>query len=152
MFSNDRSASPELNPAIQAWKKQLAECMQNVEKSGEFAFAGKSIVTVNPCISVKGISGIGLPLSDRDADAVIATSHQAPFGKGTETRIDTNVRKTWEITADYLDIKNPAWKLQIENLLVLIAAKMGLKGVPITAQLYKLLLYEKGAIFKPHQE
>ncbi|TVY39810.1 hypothetical protein LSUB1_G005264 [Lachnellula subtilissima] len=53
---------------------------------------------------------VGLPLSDRDAEAIIAASHQAPFGKGEETLVDTSVRKTWEVFPGHFELKNPAWQ------------------------------------------
>jgi len=42
----------------------------------------------NPAIGIEGVGAVGLPLSSRDVDAVKQASHQAPFGKGSETIID----------------------------------------------------------------
>lgn len=41
---------------------------------------------------------IGLPLSKVDAQKIIDASHQAPFGRGTETLVDKAVRNTWELS------------------------------------------------------
>ena len=63
------------------------------------------------------------------------------------------MRRTWELNSDQFYVTNPAfWQVQQEALQ---AACHGLgidSGDAIEAQLYKLLLYEKGALFRPHTE
>lgn len=46
----------------------------------------------NPCLNVRGIGTIGLPLHARDAEAIKTRASQAPFGKATETMVDKSVR------------------------------------------------------------
>jgi hypothetical protein len=109
---------------------------------------------VNPAISVAGLGGIGLPLSERDAQLVSSVSHQAPYGKGTDTIIDPAVRETKELNADQFELKNPEWLKALEAVVGRAATELGVSGqaAGVKAVLYKLLLYGKGAMFKEHRE
>jgi hypothetical protein len=93
-------------------------------------------------------------LSHHDAQAIIQRSRQAPFGKGEETVVDTSVRKTWEIDASKLTIRNPAWPAFFDLVLRMVAQNLGVEGGAehVRAQPYKLLLYEEGCVFKPHRD
>jgi hypothetical protein len=50
-----------------------------------------------------------LPLGKTQAAALKKHAHQAPYGKGEQTLVDTNVRRVWEIDADELTLANPEW-------------------------------------------
>jgi hypothetical protein len=43
---------------------------------------------------VEGLGNVGVPLQDEQARPLIAQCRQAPFGKGSETIVDTPVRNT----------------------------------------------------------
>lgn len=63
------------------------------------------------------------------------------------------MRKTWELNPDTFEFQNPAWNPNIQELARVAATRLGIYAeAPINAELYKLLLYEEGAMFKPHQE
>lgn len=66
---------------------------------GSFSHSQTSRDAPNPglFIASNNVGGVGLPLSKRDAQAIINGSKQAPFGKGERTVVDTTVRDTWEI-------------------------------------------------------
>lgn len=90
---------------------------------------------------------IGFPLSDRDAKLIEAAATQAPFGKGTETVVDTTVRDTFEINPDKFSFQNPAWPGFLSTLVKQVANGLGLppNSPPPRAELYKLLLYKTGS-------
>ncbi|RYP06194.1 hypothetical protein DL764_003286 [Monosporascus ibericus] len=105
----------------------------------------------DPDIFVEGVGPISLPLSEVQAKKLITKSHQAPFGKGSETIVDTSVRNTWEINPEQFQIRSPQWNGFLDNVLRKVARELGISP-PISAELYKMLLYEKGAMFKAHRE
>ena len=90
---------------------------------------------------------IGFPLSEREAKLIEAAATQAPFGKGTETVVDTTVRDTFEINPDKFSFKNPAWTGFLQTVTKTVAAGLGLSPnrPPPRAELYKLLLYKTGS-------
>ncbi|TVY44089.1 hypothetical protein LOCC1_G004493, partial [Lachnellula occidentalis] len=135
-------------------KEGLDECLSNIEGDGSFALFEPLINPPNPGIYLKEGGVVGLPLSDRDAEAIIAASRQAPFGKGEDTLVDTSVRKTWEVSPTNFELKNPAWQLFVKTVVARVSTGLGVDatGNGVSAELYKMLLYDEGALFKPHQD
>jgi hypothetical protein len=156
--SSSPPSSPESNGCVKPDRntliKDLEECLANVQTDGSFALFEALNNAPNPGLCLKNTSIIGLPLSDHDAQAIVSASHEAPFGKGEETIVDTSVRKTWEVSPGEFELKNPAWQPYIESIVAKVSTGLGVDtaGKGVAAELYKLLLYEKGAMFKPHQE
>ena len=134
-------------------RNRLEDAFETSESKGSFACYGLCD-SMNPGLEVEGTGLIGLPLSDREAEALKSVSHKAPFGKDSETIIDDSVRKTWEINADMVRLANPKWnEYVLRTLMPRICNELGLEpGFGIRPELYKLLLYDQGAMFKPHQE
>ncbi|KAF8954905.1 hypothetical protein BDZ97DRAFT_1970033 [Flammula alnicola] len=142
--------------------EDLCEDLENALESSNFAFKGSYYhaslqpSAPNPCIKISGCGLIGLPLSERDARGIISRASLAPFGRGVQTVVDQSVRHTWEIEPRDIKFGNSEWKAWIEGV-CLKAVCEGL-GVEMNAkcgpkmELYKLLLYEKGSHFLPHQD
>ena len=122
--------------------------------SGNFATSGPLTNASSPGLFVHGIGKIGLPLSDRDAVALSRVSHEAPFGKGSETFVDSTVRKTWELNPDQFELRNPAWQSTLNIVIDKVAEDLGVVdgASSIRAELHKLLLYSPGAFFDKHRE
>ncbi|KAI9781115.1 MAG: hypothetical protein M1816_002473 [Peltula sp. TS41687] len=135
-------------------KRQLRARFSAQKAGGTFATSGVCPDAVNPYLHVRGIGTVGLPLSERDAKAVIEVSHQAPYGKGGETIVDTAVRRTFELNSDEFDIRNAAWPGFLNGVLKKVSDGLGVVGGPaaIDARPYKMLLYEEGAMFKAHKD
>lgn len=150
--SSESNSHAELNR--NTLRAYLEECLTNIQSNGSFAMFESSNNAPNPCIHLRGAGVIGLPLSDRDAKAIVEASHEAPFGKGEKTIVDTKVRRTWEISPAEFQLRNPAWNTFIKSIVAKVSAGLGIDAASrgVRAELYKMLLYEKGAMFKPHQE
>lgn len=145
---------PEDLTIEQTIKEAIHKSLKNIQGTGSFAVFEKLGTPPLPGLHLNQGGNIGLPLSDRDAQAIIAASHQAPFGKGEETIVDQSVRKTWELSPDNFKLTNPAWKPFVDGIVSKVSTGLGVDaaGRGVSAQLYKLLLYDEGALFKPHQE
>ncbi|KAI0058526.1 hypothetical protein BV25DRAFT_1891186 [Artomyces pyxidatus] len=123
--------------------------------AGTYAVASTYESACNPCITIDGFGSVGLPLSIRDATLLRSVCNRAPFGKGERTVIDTEVRDTWELDPARIHFANPHWESWVLNT-VLRSVCSGL-GVNTTStlprcELYKMLLYEAGSHFLPHQD
>jgi hypothetical protein len=149
-------SSPESSDPIipNALKEDLDYCLNNIQSHGSFALFEQLSNPPNPGLHLKDAGLIGLPLSDRDAKIIVAASHAAPFGKGEQTIVDSNVRKTWELSPSDFEIRNPAWQPFLKSIVAKVSTGLGVDstGNGVSAELYKLLLYDEGAMFKPHQE
>ncbi len=133
---------------------ELRHLISEVHASGSFAAFGTIDSFVNPGISIDPIGIVRLPLSEDDAQTLAQKSHKAPFGKGNETLVDEAVRKTWQIDAANVQILNKDWHSCLDRILGRVTQELGIAGgaSSVRAELYKMLLYEEGTMFKPHQE
>ena len=92
---------------------------------------------------------LGLPLGPCQEKLIIASSTQAPFGRGEETIVDTSVRCTWQLSPKQFTINNTQWMEQLETLLNQVKHELGCDpNMTVACELYKLLLYEPGGFFK----
>lgn len=136
-------------------KTALANSLTVISDEDKSSFFAKGNVgEVNVGLHVQNIGNIGLPISAHYAQRIISVRRQAPFGKGSDTIVDSSVRKTWEIDATQWRLTHPKWP-EHERKIVSDAAEQLViaKGSEIVrAELYKLLVYEPGAMFKAHTE
>lgn len=133
------------------FKVDLLKAIKDVKIVGKFAFDQEIEIPEDFSISVRGVGDIKLPLKKAQAVKIITQARQAPFGKGSDTIVDTSVRKTWELDPEQFTIGGDEWSDYLKELCELVAQKMGIK-TPVHAELYKMLLYEKDAMFKAHTE
>ncbi|RXW17214.1 hypothetical protein EST38_g8644 [Candolleomyces aberdarensis] len=127
----------------------------NFDFKGSFYHSLTSSNAPNPSLVIEGIGLIGLPLPERDAQLLISRAAQAPFGKGDQTLIDTTVRDTWEIDPACATLKNPKWHEYVDEL-ASVTIWTALGAAPWSTrprcELYKILLYQAGSHFLPHQD
>jgi hypothetical protein len=136
-------------------KEALSDALDLIQSSGKFAAFEQLDSFVDPQLVVPGIGRIQLPLQEQTARSLIQACHQAPFGKGEKTVIDTSVRNTWELNADQFQLQSPAWAKYMKRITRSALKELGFDDddmFGVRAEVYKLLLYEKGALFKPHKE
>jgi predicted 2-oxoglutarate/Fe(II)-dependent dioxygenase YbiX len=131
--------------------QELITLMDKVKTSGAFSVSG-TLPSIPPGLDVKGVGHIGLPLTAHQAKALIELSEQAPFGRGEETIVDTDVRQSWQISADEFELGNPQWNEALQAAADQIGKDLGLSGCKIGFEPYKLLVYEEGSFFAPHRD
>ncbi|EMT65032.1 hypothetical protein FOC4_g10011006 [Fusarium odoratissimum] len=133
------------------FKVNLLKAIKDIKIVGKFAFDEEIEIPEDFNISVQGVGDIKLPLKKAQAMKIITQARQAPFGRGSDTIVDTSVRKTWELDPEQFTIGGGEWSDYLQELCELVAQKMGI-NTPVHAELYKMLLYEKGAMFKAHTD
>ena len=115
---------------------------------GSYAYSSLLPFAPYPCLSIKGLGPVGLPLSETDAKRVIGFASQVPFGQGSQTIVNKEVCDTWEIDAARVKFENPNWCGYVQDLAVkTICSKLGSTryDTPPRCELYKLLVYETGS-------
>lgn len=131
---------------METLRQGILENLQALKGSGNFASIGQRPFLF-PGLEVKGLGEISFPIQPFQAKALIEQSHKAPFGKGSQTVLDTSVRSAWEIDAENLYFRNPQWESFLEETIEEIKSDLGLEGYSVAAHLYKLLIYEEGEFF-----
>lgn len=130
--------------------QHLATLLTLVERPGDFHATG-TIDMHPPRIEVEDVGTLSLPLLPSQAEAIIARAEQAPYGRGTETLVDTGVRRTWQIDGERVRISGRAWARDLETILDQTKLGLGVGG-SVSAELYKLLIYDTGSFFISHRD
>ncbi len=132
-------------------QQQLLKILQKVDRPGTFCTSGLLPATL-PGLKVAGVGSIALPLEKKQAAALKKRAHQAPYGKGTRTLVDTDVRRVWEIDAEQVVLANPQWDEVLQQAVRTTQVELGLEKLKLRPHLYKLLLYETGSFFVAHRD
>jgi predicted 2-oxoglutarate/Fe(II)-dependent dioxygenase YbiX len=128
----------------------LAQLLGTVRCHGDFYAAGTTELAP-PNLSVDGVGLISLPFQQGQLAQLIASADLAPFGRGEQTIVDTAVRKTWQIDAARLHFGGRHWQRALDTIVATVSAGLGVRD-PVTAQLYKLLIYDTGSFFVEHRD
>ena len=132
-------------------KENILNCLKDLKGSGKFISMNTTEFQF-PGLEVKGVGEIAYPLNETQAKVLIQAAHKAPFGKGSETIVDNNIRSGWEIDADKLTFNGNRWAKLTDKILRNIKPDLGLEDYTLSAHLYKMLIYEKGDFFLPHKD
>jgi hypothetical protein len=103
-------------------------------------------------LEIEGVGELSYPINELQAKALISIADKAPFGKGSQTVLDNNVRSAWEINADMLTFRGKEWERFLNKILGSIKPELGIENYAISAHLYKMLIYEKGDFFLRHKD
>jgi hypothetical protein len=140
--------------------EQLAALLSAVKRPGDF-FASGRLELPAPRLTVEGVGQIALPLLPVQAEQLIAVAERAPYGRGADTILDTDVRRTWQIGPDRVRIDGKHWQATLDRAVAMAAQGLGVGGLgvggpgvdePVSAELYKLLIYDKGSFFVSHRD
>lgn len=133
------------------FKTKILSLLNEVKGSGSFISHHEADFEY-PGLKVDGVGEISYPINEAQAKALINKAHKAPFGKGTETILDPDVRSGWEIDAGDLTFSGKKWDRFLNKVLDQIKPDLGIEEYTISASLYKMLIYEEGDFFLPHQD
>ncbi len=130
---------------------ELSAALDQIDRPGTFCASG-NVPAILPGLEIQGLGPVGLPLTAKAARELIAHGEQAPYGKGTETLVDTRVRRVWKLDPKKFTLRNPEWSGLIDGIVRKVQQELGLENEKLEAHLYDLLLYEKGGFFLPHRD
>jgi predicted 2-oxoglutarate/Fe(II)-dependent dioxygenase YbiX len=145
-ITRDRAQDRKSSDSV-AW---MTTAIEQAARSQMFCTSG-TLSPIDPGLEVVRVGPVRLPLKPAMAKSLITAARIAPFGKGTETLVDTKVRKTFEIDASQIRL-SAAWEKAIEEIVTEVATALGLADQQLRAELYKLLLYERGGHFQRHRD
>ncbi|POR35594.1 Uncharacterized protein TPAR_04224 [Tolypocladium paradoxum] len=132
-------------------KQDLLSALSSIQTPGSFAAFGALARQPPAGLFVSGVGDIAMPLGESQARQLMAKARQAPYGKGSDTIVDTAVRNTWELEPEQFAFRDPAWPGHLRALRARVAQDLGI-NTTIRAGIYKMLIYEKGAMFKAHTD
>jgi predicted 2-oxoglutarate/Fe(II)-dependent dioxygenase YbiX len=128
----------------------LVDCLGSVERPGDFCVSGRREIFM-PTIDVEGMGRIAFPLLALQAERLVEVATAAPHGRGEETVVDRDVRRTWQIESDRVQIAGRQWDETLAGLVAETAAGLGV-STAVEAVFYKLLIYDAGSFFVDHRD
>ncbi|MDC0535456.1 hypothetical protein OAO18_06570 [Francisellaceae bacterium] len=128
----------------------LQELKELISSESVPCIGGKSDLPVQVGLQVKG-RHISLPVNGHDLEWLCEEGNTSPFGKGMDTVIDKEVRKSIEFESNHIEILNPKWNAALSQLVDQVRIDMGI-NFQVEAELFKLLVYREGGHFKYHQD
>jgi predicted 2-oxoglutarate/Fe(II)-dependent dioxygenase YbiX len=129
---------------------KLLDSLRSVERSGDFCIGGIREVFM-PTIDVDDVGRIAFPVMPAQAERLVAIAETAPYGRGEETVVDRDFRRTWQIDSANVQIGGRHWEKTLGDLVADAALGLGVDG-PISADFYKLLVYDAGSFFVDHRD
>src|SRR5262247_4906111 len=87
---------------------ELADILYTVQRPGDFYTTGTTDIFA-PRLEVTGVGPIALPLLPVQAQQLMAVAERAPYGRGEATFVDTEVRRTWQIAPERVQIAGWHW-------------------------------------------
>jgi len=143
----DDSIQIEYNQDLQALESLLSE----VNRPGDFFVSGMREVPM-PKVTVDGVGVLSFPVPPAQIEMLIGQATRAPYGRGEETILDEAVRKVWQLPPEKVQIGGKSWATNFAGILEQVAAGLGCDGMAVSAELYKLLIYDTGGFFLVHRD
>ena len=122
----------------------LINTLSKVQRPGDFYVSGTREIFA-PRLEIEAIGQISFPLQTAQTEQIINAGEYAPYGKGEETLVDTNVRRTWQINKEQISLSGKHWEQDLNSIVEQVKIGLGVSG-EIEAELYKLLVYDQGSL------
>jgi hypothetical protein len=103
---------------------EIAELLSTVSRPGDFFVSGTAEILA-PRLEVEGVGPVALPLLPTQAEQLVAVAKRAPYGRGENTLVDTEVRRTWQIGPDQVRIGGKHWERTLKAILNRVADGLG---------------------------
>jgi len=129
---------------------ELASLLSTVSRPGDF-FAAGTIELLAPSLEVEGVGPVALPLLPEQARRIIGVADAAPYGRGEKTVVDPAVRRCWQVGPDRVRLGGRHWAMTLDRIVAQVIEGLGVSD-PVTAEFYKLLVYEPGSFFVGHRD
>ena len=131
--------------------KALEDVLAAVRRPGDYFVRG-ALETPMPRVEIDGVGVISFPIRDSQIQDIIKNAERAPYGRGDETILDTSVRNAWQLAPAHVRIGGKSWERSFQHILSAVTDGLGCTGMKVSAEFYKLLIYEEGGFFLPHRD
>ena len=128
----------------------LPALLEKLPRAGDFYGSGAAELPVVR-LAVKGVGDLGLPIPLVQAEALRAAAEDAPYGRGTRTLVDRDVRRCGQIEPTAVRANDPRWRATLDGIVASAAKALGVKGT-VQSELYKMLVYGPGDFFIEHRD
>ncbi|MBV8830235.1 MAG: 2OG-Fe(II) oxygenase [Acidobacteriaceae bacterium] len=131
--------------------KPLEDVLLGVKRPGDFFVTGTMEMPM-PKVEVDGAGMLSFPVPKTQIEAIVQRAERAPYGRGKETIFDTSVRWVWQIASSKVRIGGKSWAANFETILSKVTAGLGCDSADVSAELYKLLVYDRDGFFLAYRD
>ena len=78
--------------------KSLGDLLSGVERPGDFFASGRFELPM-PKVEVEGVGVLSFPVPSFQIQEIIQRAARAPYGRGEDTILDTDIRRVWQVRA-----------------------------------------------------
>ncbi len=107
-------------------RNSLDALLEGLGESSQFVSWG-SLPPVLPGLEVNDVGSVGSPISATDAQRLIGKATQAPYGRGEQTIVDTNIRRVWQIEPAEFRLENSEWDTQVAAIVNRVKEDFGIE-------------------------
>ena len=100
-------------PVLDGARKEFVKELRALSTA---SFAATGSFKEMPVVDVPGFGRLPLPLDDATMEQLAVFCEQAPFGKGSETVVDTDVRNVLQTDAANITFANPGFQEEMERV------------------------------------
>lgn len=125
----------------------LEAAIGRANRSAKFCVSG-CLPKVDPGLVVDEVGAVRLPAKPAIVKKLIAVGKVAPYGKGTRTLVNTDVRNAHELDPKQFRLGDE-WNAAVADTVRNVAEILGLPTDRLEAHLYKLLVYQRGGFLWP---
>lgn len=148
----DVDTCKDCNKSKHQFKNDLNELTDAMKKGFELrSFFTCDKITDLPIIKIEN-DYLSLPFTEYVFEKFLKKFQKSPFGRGSDTIIDENFRKSYELSSDKVHLSQEFLDVIDANILPQIQSNLCPENSFITYDFYKLVVYEKGGFFKPHKD
>ena len=126
--------------------KPLEAVLSGVKQPGDF-FVSAAMEMPIPSVEVYDGGTLSFPVPDAQIAALVRQAQRARYGRGEETIVDTSIRNVGQIAPGKVKIGGKSWAANFENILSKVKAGLGCDDASVSAELYKLLVYDRDGFF-----
>ena len=158
------AVSPKENGTIDTFYSDLGEVIEfderltklsgligSVSRPGDYCVHGRLFAPM-PRIEAGTAGVLSFPIPQSQSQTLVADADRAPYGRGQVTIVDPSVRDCWQLAPNRIRIAGRTWADTFGDILDRTTVGLGCPEGAVTAELYKLLIYESGGFFKPHRD
>ncbi|GJE87378.1 hypothetical protein PsYK624_034610 [Phanerochaete sordida] len=132
-------------------RHEMEQIMTSRTLNWNFAFSFRQTYAEapNPVLKIDGLGTVGLPLSDRDAEAIKSQTVHATAKRGRRASAAKIAQDTWDVAASKVTLTSPRWDTFLQKAAeeVCRAFNTSPKASKPQCELLKLVLHEPGDSF-----
>jgi hypothetical protein len=127
--SNSQKQPKNNNLSLKEIEEYLIELVDKIKSSkhpGEYSVDGESneLPTLLD-LNVKDYGPVSLPLVEAQAKELINVCQQAPYGRNMDTLVDTNVRDSYQLDPEQVEIGHPELSTKLQVLVDRVGKALG---------------------------